>query len=177
VVLGAVSNATLTFSGDSLVHIQVTQSVLNSLAENGGLIRADGGMVVMTAGAKDALLASAVNNTGVIEARTMENHEGTIILLGGMTAGIVNVGGTLDASAPNGGNGGFIETSAANVSVGNGAKVTTAAPAGLYGTWLIDPQDFTVAAAGGDMTGAALSGILGTTPLPFKAAAACCGIR
>jgi hypothetical protein len=34
--------------------MQVDQSVLNSLAENGGLIRADGGMLVMTAGAKEA---------------------------------------------------------------------------------------------------------------------------
>jgi filamentous hemagglutinin family protein len=99
VALGAGSAATLTFSGNSLVKMQVDQSVLASLAENGGLINADGGMVVMNAGAKNALLASVVNNTGVIEARTVENHAGVITLLGGMTAGQVNVGGTLDASA------------------------------------------------------------------------------
>ncbi len=34
-----------------------------------------------------ALLGNHVNNTGVIEARTLENHAGTITLLGGMTAG------------------------------------------------------------------------------------------
>ncbi|MDP1771760.1 MAG: GLUG motif-containing protein, partial [Methylobacter sp.] len=157
------------------------QSVLNSLAENGGLIRADGGMVVMTAGAKDALLASVVNNTGVIEARTVENHEGVITLLGGMAAGTVNVGGTLDASAPSasvpspsggglgwGNNGGFIETSAAHVHIADSARVTTVAPSactepcrsGNSGTWLIDPVDFTIAASGGDMTGAAVNAAL-----------------
>jgi len=157
VALGAGNAVTLNFNGNSLVSLQVDQSTLNNLAENGGLIRADGGMVIMTAGAKDALLASVVNNTGVIEARTVENHNGTITLLGGMTAGQVNVGGTLDASAPNGGNGGFIETSAAHVKVADGAQISTAAMMGLTGTWLVDPQDFTVAASGGDITGSTLS--------------------
>ena len=167
VALGAGSAATLTFSGDSLVHLQVDESVLNSLAENGGLIRADGGMVVMTAGARDSLLASVVNNTGVIEARTVDNQNGTITLLGGMQAGTVNVDGTLDASAPDGGNGGFIETSAAHVKVADTAQVTTAAANGNTGTWLIDPVDFTIGAGGGAQTASGigadtLSGLLGS---------------
>jgi hypothetical protein len=117
--------------GDRLVHLQVDRSTLNNLAENRQLIEAHGGLVIMTAGAKDALLASVVNNMGVIEARTIENHEGTIELLGGMSAGTVKVGGTLDASAPQGGKGGSIETDAAHVQVANAAKVTTAASTGL----------------------------------------------
>jgi len=169
VALGAGSAITLSFAGNSLVHLLVDQSVLKTLAENGGLIRADGGRVVMTAGgAKDALVASVVNNTGVIEARTVENHEGTITLLGGMRAGTVNVGGTLDASAPEGGNGGSIETDAAQVKVANDVTVTTAASKGLYGSWLIDPQDFTVAPSGGDISGATLSTELGTTSITLK---------
>ena len=146
VVMGGGSAVTLNFNGNSLLNMVVDQSVLNSLAENGGLIKADGGMVMLSAGAKDTLLASMVNNTGDIEAHTIVNHEGKITLLGGMAAGTVNVAGTLDASAPNGGNGGFIETSAAHVTVADAAKISTAAPAGLTGTWLIDPIDFTIAA-------------------------------
>jgi filamentous hemagglutinin family protein len=163
VALGAGSAMTLTFGDNSRLRLQVDQSVLNSLAENGGLLHADGGQVIMTAGARDTLLASAVNNTGVIEARTVDSHDGTITLLGSMTAGTVEVGGTLDASAPQGGAGGLIDTSAAHVEVAGGARVTTAAHDGLYGSWLIDPQDFTVAASGGDITGAALSTDLATT--------------
>jgi hypothetical protein len=98
-----------------------------------------------------------VNNSGVIEARTVANHDGTIELLGGMTAGTVEVAGTLDASAPEGGAGGYIETSAAHVEVAAATKVTTAAASGRYGLWLIDPQDFTVAASGGDISGTTLS--------------------
>lgn len=170
VALGAGNAVTLNFNGNSLVKMQVDQSLLNSLAENGGLIQADGGVVRMSAGAKDALLASVVNNTGVIEARTVENHEGSIVLLGGMAAGTVNVGGTLDASAPNGGNGGFIETSAAQVKIAGDAKITTAAPAGTTGTWLIDPVDFTIATAGGDITGAALGNLLATNSITIQTA-------
>ena len=165
VALGAGSAVTLNFSGNSLVSMQVDQSTLNNLAANGGLIQADGGMVIMTAGAADALLASVVNNTGVIEAHTVENHDGTITLLGGMTAGQVNVGGTLDASAPNGGNGGAIETSAATVKIAGGAVVTTAAPQGKIGSWLLDPNDFTIAPSGGDITGAALSADLASNSM------------
>ena len=163
VSLGAGSAVTLNFGGDSLVGIQVDRSTLNNLAANGGLIEANGGTVVMTAGAKDAVLASVVNNTGVIEARTVENHDGKITLLGGMTAGQTNVGGTLDASAPDGGNGGAIETSAATVNVAKGTVIETQAPQGLMGSWLIDPTDFTVAASGGNISGAALSAELGLT--------------
>jgi len=168
VALGAGSAATLTFRGTNLVSMQIDQSVLNSVAANGGLIRADGGQVLMTAGAQKALLASIVNNTGVIEARTLENHAGTITLLGGMTAGTVNVGGTLDGSAANGGNGGAIETSAAHVEIADSAKVTTAAAMGLNGTWRIDPTDFTIAATGGDETGAQLSGALGASNVTIQ---------
>jgi filamentous hemagglutinin family protein len=168
VVLGGGSAVTLNFNGNSLVNMVVDQSVLNSLAENGGLIKADGGMVMLSAGAKDTLLASMVNNTGDIEAHTIVNHEGKITLLGGMAAGTVNVAGTLDASAPNGGNGGFIETSAARVTVADAAKISTAAPAGLTGTWLIDPIDFTIAAGNAGLTtsgigASTLSSNLGST--------------
>ena len=157
IALGAGSSATLTFAGDSLVKMQIDQSTLDNLAENGGLIHADGGTVLMSAGAKDALLASVVNNTGIIEAHTVQNQNGTIILQGGMTAGTTEVGGTLDASAPNGGDGGHIETSATQVNVADTAQITTAATKGQTGTWLIDPVDFIIADSGGNMSSTVLS--------------------
>jgi filamentous hemagglutinin family protein len=152
VALGAGSAVTLNFNGNKLVSLRVDQSVLDTLAANGGLIQADGGRVLMSAGARDALLASAVNNTGIIEARTVQNQAGTITLLGGMEQGTANVGGTLDAGAPTGGDGGAIETSAAQVQVASTARVSTAAAAGLSGTWLIDPTDFTIAAGSGSQS-------------------------
>jgi len=161
VALAAGNRVTLDFNGDKLLNVQVDQGALDALAQNRQLIRADGGTVLMTANAADALTTAVVNNTGVIEARTIENHNGVIKLLGDMQVGTVNVGGTLDASAlslapsplplvPS--SGGFIETSAAHVKIADGAKITTAASAGLSGAWLIDPIDFTIASGSGAMT-------------------------
>lgn len=157
IALGAGNAATLTLSGNSLLSLKIDQSTLNNLAANGGLIQADGGHIILTAGAANSLLASVVNNTGIVRAQTIQNQNGVITLLGGMKAGTTNVGGTLDASAPVGGNGGSIETSAAHVRVANDAHITTLAANGLTGSWLIDPVDFTIAATGGDMTGATLT--------------------
>ncbi|RJG05293.1 filamentous hemagglutinin N-terminal domain-containing protein [Noviherbaspirillum cavernae] len=165
-LLAAGNKVTLNLDNGSLLGYSIDQGAINALAENRQLIRVDGGQVLLSAKAADALTTAAVNNTGVIEARTMQNKAGRIMLMGDMETGTVNVGGTLDASAPNGGNGGFIETSAAHVKVAEGAQVTTKAGAGTGGTsgtngnWLIDPHDFTIAAVGGDISGATLSGNL-----------------
>ncbi|HYW56386.1 MAG TPA: filamentous hemagglutinin N-terminal domain-containing protein [Polaromonas sp.] len=140
--------ATLDLAGDGLLRVSVAQGAVNALVENGGMIRADGGRVLLTAQAAGDLLHTAVNNTGVIQAQTIGSRDGTILLLGDMTTGTMSVGGTLDASAPNGGNGGFIDTSAAKVIVREDVRVTTNAPWGLMGTWLIDPQDFIIGPGG-----------------------------
>ena len=158
VALAGGSAVTLTFDGSRLVHIQVDQSTLNNLADNHQLLIADGGQVIMTAGAKDSLLASAVNNTGKVRAQTVDNQHGTITLLGGMQAGTVSVGGTLDASAPAGGNGGTIETSAAYFRLAPGTQITAAARYGLAGTWLVDPIDLTIDAAAATAISTALQG-------------------
>ena len=175
VALGAGSAITLTFSDNSLVGMQVDQSLLKTLVDNGGLIQTDGGSVIMSAGAKKSLQTSVVNNTGIVRAQTVAEHEGNIVLLAGMAAGLVQVGGSLDASATGDGNGGFIETSAARVSVKDGAKVTTIASAGRTGTWLIDPVDFTIASSGGDMTGAAVSAALSKTNFTLQSTAGTVG--
>lgn len=159
VALAAGDAITLDVAGDGLLNVTVDQSAVHALVQNRGLIQADGGQVLLTAQAAGDLLQGVVNNTGVIQAQTIENHKGTIKLLANMQSGTVNVGGTLDASAPNGGDGGFIETSAAHVKIVDAVQVTTAAPLGLFGIWLIDPQDFIIG-AGGNISGATLSALL-----------------
>lgn len=164
VTLAAGQGVTLDVAGDGLLNVTVDTGAVAALAGNGGLIRADGGRVLLTAQAAGQLLRTAVNNTGVIEARTLGNREGRIVLLGDMQSGTATVAGVLDASAPTGGNGGFIETSAARVNVADRVSITTAAAAaGTTGTWLIDPADFTVAPSGGNISGATLSAQLVTS--------------
>ncbi|HTN94301.1 MAG TPA: YDG domain-containing protein [Gallionella sp.] len=170
-LLGAGDQVTLTVSNGSLLSYSIDQGTLNALAENNQLIQADGGQVILSAKAADTLSTAVVNNTGIVEAHTIQNVGGIIKLMSDMQNGSVNVGGTLDASAPNGGNGGLIETSAAHVKIADGSNVTTAAPQGLAGNWLIDPYDFTIAATGGDITGAALSTALGVGAVTIQTAA------
>ena len=171
VALAAGSAVTIDVAGDGLLNVAVNLGVVNALVQNGGLIRANGGQALMTAQATTNLFQSVVNNSGVIEAQSIGSRNGTIALLGGMQNGTLNVSGTLDASAPNGGNGGTIETSAANVIVANSARITTAAPQGLTGTWLIDPQDFTVdSGATANISGATLSAMLVTNSVVISTA-------
>ncbi|MDB5763417.1 MAG: hypothetical protein JWQ21_2412 [Herminiimonas sp.] len=177
VALAAGNAVTLDVAGDGLLNVTVNQGAVNALVDNGGLIRANGGQVLMTAMAAGNLLKTVVNNTGMIEAQTLDNRNGTIKLLGDMQSGTVNVGGTLDASAPGGGNGGFIETSAAHVTVQPSARITTAAAQGLTGNWLIDPVDYTIAATAGDITGAQLSANLAGTNVTILSSSGAAGVR
>ncbi len=161
VMMGAGSRVTLDMGGP--IKIEVEEALLDTYIEQGGAIQADGGRVYLTAKAAGDLAASVINHTGTTQARTLaENEQGEIWLMGDMDNGETQVAGTLDASAPSslnpsGGNGGFVETSAAKVSIMDEATVTTRADDGQTGEWLIDPQDYTVAEEDGDITGNTLS--------------------
>lgn len=141
VALASGNKITLDFAGDGLLNVQIDEAAVRALVYNGGLIQANGGSVLMTAYASGTLLNTVVNNQGVIEAQTLVEQGGRISLLGGFDGGSVVVGGVLDASAPNGGDGGFVETSGAVVNILPGAIVTTAAATGETGLWLIDPTN------------------------------------
>jgi len=71
--LGAGDKITLNFNGDSLVSVSIDQGALNALVENRQAIHADGGKVFLTARAADELIGSQVNNSGVVEARTLND--------------------------------------------------------------------------------------------------------
>ncbi len=158
VALASGDQITLNFNGNSLLNVTIDQGTLNALVENKQAIYADGGTVILTAKAADDLLSAQVNNSGLIQARTIDDLKGNIKLLA--QGGTVNVAGTLDASAPNGGDGGLIETSGNSVKVADSAVITTAAAYGKAGTWVIDPDGFTISVLNGDMSGTALSNAL-----------------
>lgn len=171
VAMAAGSQITLNFGGNSLLDVTIDRGTLNALVENKRAIIANGGRVIMTAKAADGVLSAQVNNSGIVQARTMaaltggsgktrSAKTGSIKLIA--DGGTTTVSGKLDASAPNGGDGGTIETSGNKVKIADGTDITTKAAQGKSGVWLIDPDGFTIAASGGDMTGAQLSGWLAT---------------
>ncbi|WP_445218899.1 filamentous hemagglutinin N-terminal domain-containing protein [Bradyrhizobium sp. Pa8] len=129
--LAAGTDVLLDFNGDGLLSVEVKASTVKTLVENKGLIRADGGLAVLTAkGASDAM-KGVVNNTGVVQAASIGSKNGRILLLGDTKHGEVNAGGTLRARS--------VETSAAKVNLAADLKVDT-----LGGRWLIDPVNITI---------------------------------
>ncbi|HDQ4161162.1 filamentous hemagglutinin N-terminal domain-containing protein [Pseudomonas aeruginosa] len=147
VALGAGQGINLNFDGDGLLNLQVDKGSVDALAHNGGLIRADGGQVLMSARSADSLLKTVVNNQGTLEARTLRSAEGRIVLDGG-EQGTVRVAGKQDASAIGGGNGGLVLNQGANVEIQRTAQVDTHADQGATGTWRILSHEVSVAAVG-----------------------------
>ncbi|WP_180042336.1 MBG domain-containing protein [Acinetobacter sp. YH12218] len=143
--LTAADQVTLQLQDGSLVEYQIDLGTLQGLVENGGAIQADNGAVYLTAQAKNSLSKTVVNHTGIIEANRLEkNAKGEIILLGDMQTGTTTVSGTLKAEGKNGQDGGFIETSAANVQIADSTQVSTRSDGGKTGEWLIDPFNVTI---------------------------------
>jgi filamentous haemagglutinin family N-terminal domain len=104
VVAGAPTFA-LDFYGDGLINFQATSQVAAvaeadlPLAENtaDGIIRAEGGRVLMTAAAAEGVVNEVIDVSGVVEAQSFAQRAGEIVLEGG-DHGIVAVNGRLDAS-------------------------------------------------------------------------------
>lgn len=117
--------------------------IYGGLISQRGIVNADSAVV----GENGRIFFKASKDVTLDAGSTTSARGGTIKVLGDMESGTVRVSGTLDASAPNGGDGGFIETSAAHVKVDDSARITTLAPYGKAGFWLIDPTDYTIAAA------------------------------
>ncbi len=166
VALAGGAQTTLNFNGDSIVSVTVDQGTLDALVENKEAIYADGGNVILTAKAADDLLSAQVNNSGIIQARTIDDLTGAIKLYA--HGGTTTVDGTLDASAPNGGDGGFIETSGDTVTVADSAVITTLAADGETGTWLIDPDGFVISNNGGDISATLLGTLLDSNHITLE---------
>lgn len=155
VALSSGSKISLNFDGNSLVDVTIDEGVMNALVENRQLIKADGGKVIMTAKAADSVLSAQVNNTGVIQARTMAQLTGggTTYKKGSVTlkatGGTTKVSGTLDASAPNGGDGGTVTVTGHTVKIADQAVVTTLAATGATGSLAITADQLAVAEQNG----------------------------
>jgi len=81
--------------------------------------------------------------------------------------GTTTLNGTIEAAGQT--SGGYVETSGLHVVIGTGGGVSTKGVA-EDGTWLIDPQNYTIAASGGDITGAQLSALLASNNIIINSA-------
>ncbi|WP_175839937.1 GLUG motif-containing protein [Burkholderia contaminans] len=167
VALGAGNAFKVNFDGNDLLSLQVEGGAVDAQATNGGLLKADGGEVLMTARAVGDLLNAVVNNTGTIEAKGLASRAGKITLDGGT----VKVAGKLDASAAEAdAPAGSILTRGEQVRIVRGTTVDTRA-GNTAGTWTIEAANAGVAKnnayslypAGASIDGDTLSNNLGTT--------------
>ncbi|MDK2040840.1 two-partner secretion domain-containing protein [Aliarcobacter butzleri] len=146
-LIGA-SDVTLNLNDNQTVTYKVTKGVLNALVENNNLLIANGGNVYLTTNAKNELLKGVVNNSGIIEANSLDDITGkqseVIIFAHGGTA---NIDGEIKAKNS------FVETSGENLNVSANTKV-------IAKTWLLDPVNMTIESTGGNsLTGASVSAI------------------
>ena len=138
--LAAGTDVLLDFDGDGLISVEVKASTMEALAENSGLIKADGGTAILTARGASEAKKGIVNNTGTVEAKAIGSRNGRILLLG---SDETHASGSLKAK--------FVETSAKKVKLSKTLKVETDG-----GDWLIDPTDINIDA---DMAAAIEAGL------------------
>ena len=134
---------TLNLNGNSLVNLTVNKGTLDALVENKGAIVADGGEVYLTTNAVNELLKGMVNNEGLVQANTMGEVDGKIVLFA--HGGATSVDGHLEAQ------GGFVETSGKTLAITSASSVKAA-------HWLIDPENIVVESTGGaDVAGSSIA--------------------
>jgi filamentous hemagglutinin family protein len=173
VVLASGNGFTLDFYGDKLITLGVSDSIaaqvtdvstgqpLASLVSNTGKLKANGGIVELTAVAARQVVDSVINNTGVIEANSIATRNGMIVLSAATAASkpadaptqTVKISGKLSAAGnKKGTKGGTIEVTGEAITL-TGAKLDASGRSG-GGTVLI----------GGDVGGGNPSPAVGSIP-------------
>ncbi|ABB44027.1 Filamentous haemagglutinin-like protein [Sulfurimonas denitrificans DSM 1251] len=129
VTLTGASEATINLNGNSLVNLRVDKGVLDALVENKGAIYADGGEIYLTTNAVNELLKGVVNNTGIIEANSIDGITGKVELFA--HGGTAQVAGTIEAKD------GFVETSGRKLDIADDINIKA-------NTWLLDPYNLEI---------------------------------
>jgi len=136
IMLAGAPTFALDFQGDGLIQFAATSEVLSAvdpnhaLVENTGTIRNDGGRVLLTAAAAAGVVNDVINTSGVIEARSVSQDRGEIVLHGG-SDGIVAVSGQLNATGIDAGTvGGEIDVRGEKVLIAGGARVDASGHSG-----------------------------------------------
>ncbi|MGC8500934.1 MAG: beta strand repeat-containing protein [Leptospirillia bacterium] len=151
---GGTLTGSVTNAGAISVATGGTVAMVGSSVTNSGTITAPSGQVILAAGSTVTLSSTgtsslsvvttgggSVTDSGTLSAENADGTPGTIILKAGMASGTTTLTSTavLDASAPNGGNGGDITVDAYRLVLDETAPLDVSAPQGTPGTVTIDP--------------------------------------
>ncbi|MGH8401871.1 MAG: filamentous hemagglutinin N-terminal domain-containing protein, partial [Gammaproteobacteria bacterium] len=127
------SAVTVDFNGDGLMQFQVNGAVMHKMVNaesgaavtNAGVITAHGGTVVMTAAVAEQVLMQAVNNSGIVQAGSIQNRNGHIYLAG--------IGGDDNERYATPGNDPIVRANSTNVSKETGGIQSQAGHISLIG--------------------------------------------
>ena len=169
--LAAARNLSLSADTAGKINFTVDGALAKAKALNSGMLKADGGYLVMTARSAGDVMSTVVNNTGTMEAKTLRQNEKGEIFLDGGDNGVVELSGTIDASGMEAGqsagsikaigaethvkdgatlhatgavDGGLIETSGDYLEIGDNVDIDAAGKTGKAGEWLLDPLDVVI---------------------------------
>ncbi|MBF0387897.1 MAG: filamentous hemagglutinin N-terminal domain-containing protein [Candidatus Omnitrophica bacterium] len=150
VILASGEAITLSLDPQGVVAVVIDKKTSQNLAnkdsavKNTGRITANGGKVLLTAKVLDGIFKNAVNNEGIIEARSLVGRKGEIVLIAPEENSLVSNTGLLDVSASEkDADGGLIELSAPRLNMEHGSYRANGL-GGRNGILYLDPWDYTI---------------------------------
>lgn len=136
VILGSAptgSTYTIDFYGDGLLQFALPPAINSNIADaivQSGKIKANGGKVLLSANAAKGVVNRTINMSGIIEANSIAEHNGEIILLGNNGA-IAEISGTISARGNNSGEqGGTVKLLAPKVGIMSNATIDVSGQTG-----------------------------------------------
>jgi len=139
-----------------ILSAQAANRLQGGVVNNTGRLEANG--LVNNGGTIRLLASDTINQSGNISADAAANsagNGGTIEIIADLKNpnSQSNIDGSISARGGDaGGDGGSVETSGSALNIAQSTQVSTAAPLGKMGTWLLDPTDFTISAGTGAQT-------------------------
>lgn len=142
VVLASGETFTLNFSGDNLINFSIDSATthqpvdrngkpLTNGVQNTGAIIANGGKVMVAAKSAKGVLDNVINMEGLVQAKSVAQVNGEIILSGDLNAGVVRVKGKLIASGISSKqSGGKVQITGNQILIDSGTEINVSGDAG-----------------------------------------------
>ncbi len=104
IVLASGNTFTVSFAGNDMINFAVTDTTSKSgSVTNTGSLIANGGQILVSANQASNVLDNTIDLEGVVQAQSVQQQGGDIIISGNSNGGVVNVAASIDASGKHSG--------------------------------------------------------------------------
>ncbi|MBL0718401.1 filamentous hemagglutinin N-terminal domain-containing protein [Piscinibacter sp. Jin2] len=140
VALAAVDRVRVDIEGDGLVLFEARGDQVSQRLDQLGRIQADGGLIQLRAQARSALADTVLNMDGLLQARSLSQRDGRVIIDGGSQGQVVLSGRVEVQGLEAGTRGGSVQVGGQALAVQSGARIDASGDAGggtvaLGGGW------------------------------------------